>query len=178
MGGPKAALRRLDDALARVEDLFIIAAHGIIATLVLLAVILRYGFNSPITWGEEFVVGLFTWMVFVGGAAALRSHMHIRIDVMGGVLAHPRMQWLNLLTLLIGIAIIGAMLWACHEYVMQELVVESPMLGISKGWFAAAMPAGLVLMLVHILRDWMDHGAAPVFRGETETLVASELDAR
>jgi TRAP-type C4-dicarboxylate transport system permease small subunit len=178
VGGPKAALRRLDDALARLEDRFIIAAHGIIAALVLLAVILRYGFNSPITWSEELVVGLFTWMVFVGAAAAIRSHIHIRIDIMGGILAHPRMQWLNLLTLLAGIAIIGTMLWACHEYVLQEVVVESPMLGVSKGWFAAAMPTGLVLMLVHILRDWMDHGAAPVFRGETETLVASEADAR
>lgn len=178
MSGPKAALRRLDDALARVEDLFIIAAHGIIASLVLLAVILRYAFNNPITWGEEFVVGLFTWMVFVGAAAAIRSHTHIRIDIMGGILAHPRMQWLNFLTLVVGIAILGTMLWACQEYVLQELVVESPMLGVSKGWFAAAMPTGLVLMLVHILRDWMDHGAAPVFRGETETLVASEADPR
>ncbi len=174
MAGPKAALRRLDDLLSRVEDVFIIVAHGIIATLVLLAVILRYVFNSPITWGEELVVGLFTWMVFVGAAAAIRSHMHIRIDVMGGILAHPRMQWLNVLTLLVGITIIGTMLWACHEYVQQELVVESPMLGVSKAWFAAAMPTGLTLMLVHILRDWMDHGAAPVFRGETETLVATE----
>ena len=36
------------------------------------------------------------------------------------------------------------------------------------------MPVGLVLMLVHILRTWMDQGAAPVFRGETEVIVESE----
>jgi len=173
----RAAVGRLDDALARLEDVFLVAAHGIIAALVLLAVILRYGFNNPITWGEELVVGLFTWMVFVGAAAAIRSHMHIRIDVIGGLLARPGLRWLNLVTLLVGIAIIVIMLWACHEYVMQELVVESPMLGVSKAWFAAAMPSGLLLMLVHVLRAWMERGAATVFRGEAETLAAGEAEA-
>ena len=42
--------------------------------------------------------------------------------------------------LLILILIIVVMIWACYEQVLQELVVESPMLGVSKAWFAAAMP--------------------------------------
>jgi len=35
-----------------------------------------------------------------------------------------------------------------------------------------------VLMLIHVLRAWMDQGAAPVFRGETEVLVAEEGGVR
>ena len=175
MGGLRRTLGRVDDLLGAAEDFFIIASHGFIATLVLLAVVMRYVFNDPLTWGEELVVGLFTWMVFIGAAAAIRSHLHIRIDVIGPVLANPRMNWLNTLTVMIGIAIIVTMLAACHEYVLQELVVESPMLGVSKGWFAMAMPTGLVLMLIHVLRIWIDQGSAPVFRGETETLVAGDV---
>ena len=175
MGGFRRTFRRVDDTIGAVEDLFIIVAHGAIASLVLLAVVLRYVFNDPLTWGEELIVGLFTWMIFIGAAAAIRSHMHIRIDVIGPILANPRMNWLNALTVIIGIAIIVTMLIACHEYVLQELVVESPMLGVSKGWFAMAMPTGLVLMMIHVLRVWMDQGSAPVFRGETEVLVAGEV---
>lgn len=165
---------RIDDALGKAEDLFIILAHGGVAGLVLLAVVLRYVFNDPLTWGEELIVGLFTWMVFIGAASAIRSQMHIRIDVMAPVFRNPKMNWLNVLTVLVGIVIIVTMTWACYEQVLQELVVESPMLGVSKAWFAAAMPAGLVLMLIHVLRAWMDNGAAPVFRGETEALVLEE----
>ena len=172
MGDFRRNFGRVDDALGAVEDVFIIVAHGAIAALVLLAVVMRYAFNDPLTWGEELVVGLFTWMVFIGAAAAIKSHIHIRIDVIGPILASPKMNWLNRLTVIIGIVIILAMMLACHEYVLQELVVESPMLGVSKAWFAAAMPTGLVLMLIHVLRSWMDQGSAPVFRGETETLVA------
>ena len=170
MGGFRRIFGRIDDAVGKVEDIFIIVAHGGIAGLVRLAVVLRYVFNDPLTWGEELIVGLFTWMVFVGAAAAIRSHMHIRIDVMAAMLRNPKMNWLNVVTLIIGIVIIVTMVWACYEQVLQELVVESPMLGVSKAWFAASMPAGMVLMLIHVLRAWMDQGAAPVFRGETESL--------
>jgi TRAP-type C4-dicarboxylate transport system permease small subunit len=164
----RAAVGWIDDTLARVEDLFIVLAHAGVAGLVILAVVLRYVFNDPLTWGEELIVALFTWMVFVGAAAAVRSNLHIRIDVMAPVFRNPRMNWLNVLTVLLGILIIVVMIWACYEQVLQELVVESPMLGVSKAWFAAAMPVGLALMLIHVLRAWLDKGAAAVFRGELE----------
>jgi TRAP-type C4-dicarboxylate transport system permease small subunit len=167
----RGVLRVIDDALARIEDLFIIIAHGIVAGLVLLAVVLRYVFNDPLIWGEELIVGLFTWMVFIGAAAAVRSRTHIRIDVMAAVFRHPKMGWLNTVTLLLGITIVAVAIVACWDQVQQEVGVELPMLGVSKAWFAASMPAGLVLMLVHVMRLWADEGAAPVFRGETETLV-------
>jgi len=169
----RASVGRIDDGIAAVEDLFIIVCHAGVAGLVLLAVVLRYVFNDPLTWGEELIVGLFTWMVFISAAAAIRTQMHIRIDVMAPVFRNPKMNWLNLLTLIIGIAIIVTMIWACWEQVLQELVVESPMLGVSKAWFVASMPVGLILMLIHVLRAWLDHGAAPVFRGETESIVDS-----
>jgi TRAP-type C4-dicarboxylate transport system permease small subunit len=167
-------LGRADDLIAMAEDAFIIFAHGAVAGLVLLSVVLRYVFNDPLTWGEELIVGFFTWMVFIAAAAAVRSQMHIRIDVMAPVFRNPKMTWLNTLTLVIAIVIIVTMVWACYEQVLQELVVESPMLGVSKAWFVASMPVGLILMLIHVLRAWFERGAASVFRGETEVLITSE----
>jgi TRAP-type C4-dicarboxylate transport system permease small subunit len=169
---------RVDDAIAPVEDILITACHGLIAALVVIAVAMRYVFNNPLTWAEELIVALLTWMVFLGAAAAIRSQMHIRIDVLGPVFRMPKFMWLNTLTVIIGIVIIVTMICACYEYVLQELVVESPMMNVSKAWFAAAMPVGLMLMLIHVLRIWMDQGAAPVFRGETEVLIMSEGEVK
>ena len=165
---------RVDDAIAKLEDILIVIFHGLIAGLVILAVVLRYVFNDPLTWGEELIVALLTWMVFIGAAAAVRSQMHIRIDVMAPVFRMPRFSWLNTLTLLVGIVIVVTMIWACYDQVLQELVVDSPMMGVSKAWFVAGMPIGLAMMLIHVFRIWMDQGAAPVFRGETEALVMKE----
>ena len=178
MGDFRKVFGCVDDAIGKFEDVTIIVIHGLIASLVMLAVIFRYVFNNPITWGEELIVALLTWMVFVGAGAAVRSQMHIRIDVMAPVFRMAKFNWLNTLTVLAGIAILAAMTYGCYDQVLQDLVVDSPMMGVSKGWFAAAMPVGLVLMLIHVLRAWMDYGAAPVFRGETEVLVMNEGGAQ
>jgi TRAP-type C4-dicarboxylate transport system permease small subunit len=169
---------KCDDALACVEDVLITVCHGLIATLVVIAVAMRYVFNNPLTWGEELIVALLTWMVFLGAGAAVRSQMHIRIDVMAPVFRHPKFAWLNTVTVIVGVVILVVMIQACYEQVLQELVVDSPMMNVSKAWFAAAMPVGLVLMLIHVLRIWVDQGAAPVFRGETEALIMKEGEAK
>ena len=104
---------RIDDAVAKVEDIFVLSLHGLIALLVMLSVFLRYVFNAPLTWGEELIVALLTWMVFVGAAAAVRSQMHIRIDVMAPVFRMRQFSWLNVVTVLIGLTIIVVMLFGC-----------------------------------------------------------------
>jgi len=167
-------LYRLDDLAARIEDGFVTFAHAAISLLVLTAVVLRYVFNDPLTWGEELIVGLLTWMIFIGAAAAIRAHMHIRIDVMAALYRRRSLRWLNTVTLLLGITILTVMILACAEQIMQEASVELPMLGASKAWFLSAMPVGLALMLLHTIRIWVQHGAAAVFRSETEALTEQE----
>jgi TRAP-type C4-dicarboxylate transport system permease small subunit len=174
MGAFCKTFRRFDDAVAKVEDLIVLSLHGLIALLVMLSVFLRYLFNAPLTWGEELIVALLTWMVFVGAAAAVRSQMHIRIDVMAPVFRMAGFNWLNTVTVLAGSVILGVALYSCIDQVLQEVIVDSPMMGVSRAWFVSAMPVGLFLMLMHVLRAWMEFGAAPVFRGETETLVMKE----
>ncbi len=178
MGNFRRIFGRFDDAIASVEGILITICHGLIAILVVIAVVMRYVFNNPLTWGEELIVCLLTWMVFLGAAAAVRSQMHIRIDVLGPVFRMPKFIWLNTLTVIIGLVIIVTMLWACYQQVLLEMVVESPMMNVSMAWFASAMPVGLLLMLTHVLRIWMDQGAAPVFRGETEVLILKEGDGQ
>nr|MBA2708596.1 TRAP transporter small permease subunit [Gemmatimonadaceae bacterium] len=114
---------------------------------------------------------LFTWMVFIAAAAAVRSHKHIRIDVMATVYANPKVSWLNGLTVLAGVAIIVVMIYACTQQVLQEASVDTPMLNVSRAWFLASMPVGLLFMLLHVLRLWLDKGPAVVFKGETESVI-------
>ena len=50
--------------------------------LVFLQVVLRYFFNSPIFWIEDYSLSVFTWVSFVGAALALRKSRHARITVL------------------------------------------------------------------------------------------------
>ncbi len=75
---------RLDDAVSAVEDLFIITLHGGIAVMVIVAVALRYVFNNPLTWGEELIVALLTWMD-KGAAPVFRGETETLVEKEGGV---------------------------------------------------------------------------------------------
>lgn len=48
---------------------------------VLVNVILRYAFNSGLTWSEELSRYFFVWMVFLGAVAALKDKMHLGVDI-------------------------------------------------------------------------------------------------
>lgn len=160
----------IDDAIGSVESAFLIAAHALIAVLVVAGVALRYLFNDPLTWGQEFIVGLFTWAVFIGAAAAMRSHMHIRIEATGPLYSHASLRFMNALGLVVGIAIILGCLWAGVLNTADIWAVQTPMLGVSQASFDAALPVALVLLLVHCLRMAVESGAASVFRSSTESV--------
>jgi len=45
-------------------------------------VILRYVFDKPLYWAEEYTLSIFTWVSFVGAALALRKTQHARITLL------------------------------------------------------------------------------------------------
>ena len=136
---------------------------------------MRYVFNNPLTWGEELIVALLTWMVFLGAAAAVRSQMHIRIDVMAPVFRMPKCIWLNTLTVIIGIVILVMMIWACMNRCSRnwssiaddERLQGVVRLGDAGRTHADADPCA---------QDMDGSGCGAVFRGETEVLIMKEGD--
>ena len=53
----------------------------IMCTMVIVQVTLRYAFNRPIFWADEFTLSVFTWVAFIGAALALRKSRHARITL-------------------------------------------------------------------------------------------------
>lgn len=51
------------------------------AILVFGNVVLRYAFNSGITWSEEMSRYLFVYMVFLGAIGALKDNQHLGVDM-------------------------------------------------------------------------------------------------
>ncbi len=170
MGPAGRALVRADDAAAKVEDVFLVAAHAVIATLVVAAVVARYVFRDPLTWSQEFIVGLFTWLIFIGAAAAIRSRMHIRIDAIGSLFARPRWSFMNVISAAAGTLIVAALLWAGLVNAADIAGVKTPMLNVEQLWFDGALPVALALLLLHIARILTEHGAAAVFAGQLEEI--------
>jgi TRAP-type C4-dicarboxylate transport system permease small subunit len=57
--------------------------------LVFFNVVLRYAFNSGITWSEEMSRYIFVWIVFLGAIVAYKEKAHLGVDLLVGAL--PRL---------------------------------------------------------------------------------------
>ena len=58
------------------------AAMGGIVLLVFVNVIMRYCFNTGLTWSDEAAVNLFVWFIFLGGILAALDGLHLKVDVL------------------------------------------------------------------------------------------------
>jgi TRAP-type C4-dicarboxylate transport system permease small subunit len=61
---------------------FIAISLAFMSLLVFGNVVLRYGFNSGITWSEEMARFLFIWLVFLGAIAAMKDNQHLGVDML------------------------------------------------------------------------------------------------
>ncbi|WP_286885758.1 TRAP transporter small permease [Aneurinibacillus sp. UBA3580] len=63
-------------------NVFMAGALVIMVVLVFGNVVLRYAFNSGITWSEEMSRYLFVWLTFLGAIGALKEHEHLGVDML------------------------------------------------------------------------------------------------
>jgi len=153
-------LQRLDDLLGRGEDLFLAATHGMIAILIIAAVFFRYVLGDPLTWTEEFIVIVFTWMLFIGLSSAFGHRMHIRIDALLIVLPRRARAVLGLIAVAVSALTLLLLAWFGTEQALIMLGTETPMMRISSTWAVSALPVGAILSCVHILRHAICDGPA------------------
>lgn len=79
-GGKK--MEKVSKYLERLLNIFMAAALGMMVILVFGNVVLRYLFNSGITWSEEMSRYLFIWLTFLGAIGAFKSKEHLGVDML------------------------------------------------------------------------------------------------
>ncbi len=156
----RAALARLDDAVSRGEDLFLSLSHGIIASLIIAAVVFRYVLNDPLTWTEEFIVILFVWMLFIGFASGFHKRMHIRIDALLLVLPHGARTAFGTLAVAATLFTLLALVWFGTQQTLILTGTMTPMLRVPAAWLVAGLPVSCTLACLHILRFAVTEGLA------------------
>ena len=161
-------LRRLDDFIGTLENLLIVALSALVAVLLFTNVLLRYVFRSPFTWIDEIVIAAFVWMIFLGVSACVRSHQHLRIDVLCRALGHHGNRMLGLVSVAATLVIILAVTLFGYRYAAFVAGNQTPILGISAAWLYVGLPLGMVFAAVHVVRQTIDEGPGQVLQSVLE----------
>lgn len=149
---------RLDAGLARFEDLFLSLSHGLIAALIMAAVFFRYVLADPLIWTEEFIVIVFTWMLFIGFASGMHRRMHIRIDALIMLLPAGGRTVVGSVAVLATLLTLLALAWFGAEQAYTMLHTQTPMMRISAAWAASAIPVSASLAAIHLISHSLQHG--------------------
>ena len=90
------------------------------AVLVFGNVVLRYGFNSGITFSEEISRLLFVWLTFLGTILASREHAHLGVDSLVKRLPHAARQACILVSGVLMILMCGLLFWGSWKQAAGE----------------------------------------------------------
>ena len=152
----RSDLLKIMRALERVAVVSCELAILLMTGMVLVQVVLRYIFRSPLPWVEEVSVFLMIWMTFVGAGVAIRAGAHIAMTLLLERL--PARITRPLLTLS-HLIILVFLLILIHEGWLLVLAAEgqrSAALGIPMVWPYFTMPLGACFMVTQLFAVMLD----------------------
>jgi len=119
-------------------------------------VILRYVFNSPIQWAEEFSRYAYIWVVFLGAAACSKRKMHIAIDVATSWMPERGRAFCALLVEALVLILMGAI--AYYGWILCTMATQATStLKIPQYIVYLVVPVSAALIFLHSLRGlWVD----------------------
>jgi len=143
-------------------------ACALAATLIFVAmmlvicaeVLLRDGFNSPISWMVEITEYALLWITFLGSAWVLRSGGHVRVDIMLQFLSASALRVCGLISSALGM--LGtAIIFAFGVHATWSAYVEGaykPTTTNVPTWMVIiVIPVGSLLLALRFLRLFLEY---------------------
>jgi tripartite ATP-independent transporter DctM subunit len=144
----QSALARFESYLGALVE---IGAGGLVlAEIAILfgGVISRYVFDRPLVWSDELASILFLWLAMLGAVIAFRRDEHMRMTACVSMLNGAPRAVVESFAIGAALAFLLLIVWPAYQYARDELPITTSALQISDAWRAAALPAGIALMLV------------------------------
>ncbi|EAX46931.1 Tripartite ATP-independent periplasmic transporter, DctQ component [Thermosinus carboxydivorans Nor1] len=123
-------MESLSKAFNRLLHGLIAACLSLMAVFVFANVILRYFFNSGLTWAEEASRYLFIWLIFLGAIIAYKENAHLGVDTLVQKLSVKGRKVLfvvNNLLILITMCLVAEGTWKLTLITMNQ---NSPSMGL------------------------------------------------
>lgn len=143
--------------MRRVERAFVML-NGTVLVLLLAAMSVVVGWNvagryltgNSLTWADEVARYSMIWLTFLGSGLALREGAHAAITNAQDALPTRGQLALRAAILVVMFSFFAFMVWVGIDYMNRMAIQKSAALRVPMKWVYAAMPAGFVLMIVHL----------------------------
>lgn len=138
-----------------VPEIIGLICAGALPVVVVANVVARYTDWYHVIWATDVVKVLFLWLVFLGGAVAVKYDAHVRMTMLSDRLVkmgRPGKVW-DLIVRVSPVAIGVILVILGTRLVEISMVRELQTLRISAGYFMAIVPVSGALMIFYSLRS-------------------------
>lgn len=157
---------RLGHIVNEIEETIIAVILGLMTIITFTNVVLRYGFNTGLSWGLEVTAFLFAWLVLIGMSYAVKITAHLGVDAVLNLLSPKTRKVLALIAVTLCIVYSFLLLkgawdyWANFANLPQTTGrwfptgFQDSFLG--RAWYESEdtpMPA-----ILKFMEDWMNEG--------------------
>ncbi|MGF1702902.1 TRAP transporter small permease [Photobacterium makurazakiensis] len=145
--------------LKNIEEILASIAISITVLVVIVNVVLRYGFGFVVPWSEELSVICFIWAVYLGISSCYKHKLHMGVDVVVAMLPQKAKRPFKLAVsvFLLGLNILMAVL--SYQYMMLSNKV-TPVMGMSYFSINGVLFLCFALMAIHTVKFIADDIAA------------------
>lgn len=137
--------------LGGVEDFVSGFFLTITIVIVVMNVVLRYGFNSGLYWVEEAATACFVWSVFIGASGCYRRNMHIGIDMIKDLFPEKVKEVINLITNILLLILNGYITYISVNFILASEGKTTPVIGMPASFISSALFVGFGLMTLHTI---------------------------
>jgi TRAP-type C4-dicarboxylate transport system permease small subunit len=145
---------------AIIPEMIALACAAVLPAIVAVNVVARYTDWYRVLWVEDVVKVLFLWLVFLGGAIAVKYGAHVRMAIVSDRMGTSGLGalWHNVIRLSPLVA--GILLLVLGMRLVEiSMRRELPSLEISVGYFMTIVPISGALMILYVARDfWVGPG--------------------
>ncbi|WP_299666488.1 TRAP transporter small permease [uncultured Psychromonas sp.] len=130
------------------EEILASVAISITILMVIINVILRYGFGFVVPWSEELAVICFIWSVYFGISSCYKHKLHMGVDVIIALLSEKAKIPFNIVISVFLLAINLILAYLSYDYMMLSNKV-TPVMGMSYFTINGVLFLCFSLMSIH-----------------------------
>lgn len=150
-------MKKIVNVYNKFEEIFLVILLVVMVILIFVQVVMRYCFNSSLSWSEELARILFIWVSWVGISLGQKKSEHIKITMVTDKLKGNAKKTILVLSDLCTLAILGILCVKGTEVVthIMGLGAAMPATGFPKWIVYSAVPLSCLLMAIRVLKDLM-----------------------
>lgn len=148
-------MKKIINLYNKFEEIFLVVLLVIMVVLIFVQVVMRYCFNSSLSWSEELARILFIWVSWIGISLGQKKGEHIKITMVTDKLKGSAKRFVLLLADVCTFVILAVLCVKGMEVVMQTMGLGAtmPATGCPKWIVYSAVPLSCLLMAIRVVKD-------------------------